>query len=378
MKVMKRNLYTTAILIAFSLYATKVFSQFNPMTNSFAKQTVDEATPVNQMKTDDLLTGVSCTPNSFWAIASTGASLFTLSGGVITYASTISITGSFDPNLAYCNNLNGGAFGPTFYSTINYNQPVYYNGSGVTVTSTISPNKLINCGGSGDYLYYIEYDTAYKALGIVRYNGSSISTVYSFNDSITTTVADMAVDSLGNVYFFTGRNNELYNTDTLNVVSPGGQVIKKYPFAFNTLNAYGCFLLNSKLYVGLGGSNIAHPNTVLPITITASSATAGTPIAMPVTTTFSDMASCMAGSPFSIEESNALEGTEIYPNPVTTTLTIEGIIKATAEVYDISGKLLLAEQLNTNQVDISSLAKGLYFIKLNTEEGSVVRKFVKE
>ena len=48
------------------------------------------------------------------------------------------------------------------------------------------------------------------------------------------------------------------------------------------------------------------------------------------------------------------------------------------DIYDLNGKLLLSQQLNANTVDISTLAKGLYFIKLTTEEGSVVRKFVKE
>jgi hypothetical protein len=69
----------------------------------------------------------------------------------------------------------------------------------------------------------------------------------------------------------------------------------------------------------------------------------------------------------------------LFPNPAINTINIGGLENtAKAEVYDISGKLLLTKQLNTNQIDISSLAKGLYFIKLSTAEGSVVRKFVKE
>jgi hypothetical protein len=69
----------------------------------------------------------------------------------------------------------------------------------------------------------------------------------------------------------------------------------------------------------------------------------------------------------------------IFPNPATTYLTVKGIQpSATAEVYDLSGKLILNQQLNTNQIDIISLAKGLYFLKLTTPEGSVVRKFVRE
>jgi uncharacterized protein (TIGR02145 family) len=74
-----------------------------------------------------------------------------------------------------------------------------------------------------------------------------------------------------------------------------------------------------------------------------------------------------------------LKELNIFPNPATTTLTIEGLTqKTTAEVYDISGKLLLCKPLGTNTIDISSLETGLYFIKLTTADGSVVRKFVKE
>jgi hypothetical protein len=69
----------------------------------------------------------------------------------------------------------------------------------------------------------------------------------------------------------------------------------------------------------------------------------------------------------------------ISPNPATTTLNISDLTtSATAEIYDISGKLLITKQLNTTQLDISILAKGFYFIKLSTKEGCVVRKFVKE
>jgi hypothetical protein len=69
----------------------------------------------------------------------------------------------------------------------------------------------------------------------------------------------------------------------------------------------------------------------------------------------------------------------IFPNPATNTLYLDGLANTTtAEVYDVSGKILFTKQLITNQLDISTLAKGLYFIKHTTAEGSVVRKFVKE
>jgi photosystem II stability/assembly factor-like uncharacterized protein len=92
---------------------------------------------------------------------------------------------------------------------------------------------------------------------------------------------------------------------------------------------------------------------------------------------FSNIAS---NDPFTgIEQATIISNIRLFPNPATNTLFINGLeISAKAEVYDISGKLLLSKQLNENQIDISSLAKGLYFIKLSTAEGSLVRKFVKE
>jgi PKD repeat protein len=76
---------------------------------------------------------------------------------------------------------------------------------------------------------------------------------------------------------------------------------------------------------------------------------------------------------------HSLAAISIAPNPATTTLNITGLtIAATAEVYDISGKQLLSQPLNTQAIDISNLAPGLYFIRISTAEGSVVKKFVKE
>lgn len=77
--------------------------------------------------------------------------------------------------------------------------------------------------------------------------------------------------------------------------------------------------------------------------------------------------------------STADNSIRIFPNPVTNILYVESPANITTiEVYDLTGKLIFTKALNKNQIDISPLAKGLYFIKLTTEEGSVVRKFVKE
>jgi hypothetical protein len=382
---MKRNFFTATLLMLFCLCAMHAYSQYNPLTNSFTKMTGEE--PVSPIPIDNLisyasLSGVPCIDSSFWAIASTTVDQFKIAGTVITKVGTTAITGLFDPNLAFCNNLDGGGFGPTFYSTQHYNQPVYFNGTGVTTTSTISPNKLFNCGGNGTYLYYIIYDSLFVAKAIARYNGLSLTSVYNIRSSVTLTVADLAVDIYGNVWFFTGPNNGTFQSDTLNVVTPGGHLLNQYPFTYNTLNAYGCFLLNGVLYVGLGASNTAHPNTVLPVTITSATAIAGTPVSMPVTTVYSDMASCTPGSPLFVTEHPSLQGIIVYPNPFSDNLTIRNNSNESLEIilYDITGReLLLRYFTSSTTINTEQLSRGIYIYKIKNHTGrEKTGKIVKE
>jgi hypothetical protein len=51
-----------------------------------------------------------------------------------------------------------------------------------------------------------------------------------------------------------------------------------------------------------------------------------------------------------------------------------------SSIFDITGKLLLNKEINAGsfQLDVSSLAAGLYFLVLDTPKGTAVKKFVKE
>lgn len=82
-------------------------------------------------------------------------------------------------------------------------------------------------------------------------------------------------------------------------------------------------------------------------------------------------------------------GYSVFPNPTTGKVTIQiGVSKTTvinAEVVDGAGKLILKQQLNFNatensqSVNISSFANGLYFIKLtNSENKTEIIRIIKE
>ena len=66
----------------------------------------------------------------------------------------------------------------------------------------------------------------------------------------------------------------------------------------------------------------------------------------------------------------------LYPNPTSGILTIKGA-EGIASVYDIYGRLVLSA--NTNKLDISHTADGIYFVRVLDEQGMVyVGKVLKE
>jgi len=83
-----------------------------------------------------------------------------------------------------------------------------------------------------------------------------------------------------------------------------------------------------------------------------------------------------------IEELRMANGElKIYPNPTTGELKIEnGELKIeSVEISDTYGKNIFNFQFSTfNSIDISHLPAGIYFVKIRTEAGEVVKKVVKE
>ena len=48
------------------------------------------------------------------------------------------------------------------------------------------------------------------------------------------------------------------------------------------------------------------------------------------------------------------------------------------EIVDLSGKWIYQFNSLRNQINISALPQGIYFVKLETDKGTVTKKFVKE
>ena len=71
----------------------------------------------------------------------------------------------------------------------------------------------------------------------------------------------------------------------------------------------------------------------------------------------------------------------IYPNPANSMVTIsvsEQLASTTATVIDLNGRTVATFTLtdNTATFDVSSLAKGAYFVRITGEQATTVRKLI--
>jgi hypothetical protein len=137
---------------------------------------------------------------------------------------------------------------------------------------------------------------------------------------------------------------------------------------------------------GNSGCNQGNPATIVgnpatqqtsPATITTTPATVVTNPATIVGSGGTVTTLCTSGIS---ELSPNSENINIYPNPTTDYLTIEAQEKVNIEILNLAGQII--KRVNTlaaqSTINISELAAGMYYIKVQTEKGIDVKKFIKE
>lgn len=81
-----------------------------------------------------------------------------------------------------------------------------------------------------------------------------------------------------------------------------------------------------------------------------------------------------------ITELSANSTVQVYPDPAAYSITIESPQKSEIELLNIRGQLIksLVENNNKTILDISTFPSGVYFLKIKTERGIELRKFLKD
>lgn len=80
--------------------------------------------------------------------------------------------------------------------------------------------------------------------------------------------------------------------------------------------------------------------------------------------------------PAALPKAAVLEEAEIkvYPNPFSAVFKIEGKEAASAEMYDMTGKLVLKSATGEGEINGAGLPNGIYLLKINTAKGKAVTK----
>jgi hypothetical protein len=79
-------------------------------------------------------------------------------------------------------------------------------------------------------------------------------------------------------------------------------------------------------------------------------------------------------------EENKSQDINVYPNPVTDRLYIDAEVEE-VEVYDVYGRHQVTKTSSHQgdlSIDVSNLNSGVYFIRMNTNKGEIIKRFVKE
>ena len=249
-----------------------------------------------------------CNTN-FWTINANGEiQQWNLSNGSISGGDTILSGGG--TSLSYCGNRNA----PTFYSN-NNNSPytgfTYYdsNSGWVNIPTSLPIN---NNGGHLNNQYYMVEG---GVIQIIEYwDGVNFITVDSLHlhNEFFAGVQDIAVDTFGQAWFFTGANPS--TVDSLKVYNQFGK-INSYSTSFNK-TSYGSFFLNDTLYIG------TQQDSIFPVIINGSTAYLGNPIPFPASN-YTDIASCQQTESTASISKKPNNEIKILPNPTTGNLSID-------------------------------------------------------
>ncbi|WP_179320410.1 T9SS type A sorting domain-containing protein [Winogradskyella helgolandensis] len=77
-------------------------------------------------------------------------------------------------------------------------------------------------------------------------------------------------------------------------------------------------------------------------------------------------------------DKNSTDAIQIYPNPVTDILNIEGTsLLQSISLYTLSGQLIIEQTESLNKLDLTNLKNGFYMLKLKTPFGEMNKKIIK-
>jgi hypothetical protein len=216
-------------------------------------------------------------------------------------------------------------------------------------------------------------------------NGYVFTTKYNDGEVV------IKIDSAGN--FQWGDSLELAATGVIETDDKGYLIVGNGPYVISKTDTYTAPHIGIIKTDSLGHSNdCVHSITdsLVNIAISSSSVsytTASNAVSIPIHYITQDIAlithdGCVPLGESVRDYNNIQNIFSIFPNPATTNLSITASAakQSIISILNLQGQLL--KQLSTNSettnIDISNLARGMYFLQVSSEKGSAVKKFIKE
>jgi hypothetical protein len=66
----------------------------------------------------------------------------------------------------------------------------------------------------------------------------------------------------------------------------------------------------------------------------------------------------------------------VYPNPASNKFFVQGLNSGNVQVYDLNGRIAINTQYSENGIDISTLSKGVYIVKISDKNNSFSEKLI--
>jgi hypothetical protein len=299
-----------------------------------------------------------------WTNATTGTVDDILVAGSMSYpglptsvGNSVNLKGSGSDPIKYFTDQTTGTVYYSFLVTINDDTIDFYNANNSVQTAGLQFISL------GQQSATTPANTNYGACVFIRRNDAN--GVINFGYTLDSTTSNTQWSSIS---VFTGTTYLIVASYTFDATAPTGKmwinpvVTPAEPAATVTSSAFTNNRLNlDRIYIRQD-SNAKTPNFDID--------------ELRIGTSWNQVTGTTLGV-----NSNVLNSVSIYPNPAKNSFNIksDGINIDTITVFNLDGKTVLKSNNNTtNTVDVSSLTKGVYLVKLQSANDQITQKLIIE
>ncbi|MBL7909868.1 MAG: T9SS type A sorting domain-containing protein [Bacteroidia bacterium] len=379
---------------------------------SCIETTTTQVTTVNSTPTITVNSGTICSGNNF-TITPNGAITYTIQGG----SNVVSPTSN--TNYTVVGTSSAGCVSNTFVTssvtvnttpTITVNSGGICNGNSFTITPSGASNYTIQGGGA---VKTPTSTTSYTVLGTSL--AGCVSNVVTSNVTVNAnpniTVNSGAICN-GNSFTITPIGASTYTIQGgSSVVNPGsntsytvvgtssvGCVSNTFATSNVTVNPTPTVTAISNTSLICVGSNAnLTANGATTYSWSTGATTQSISVSPSVTTNYTVTGTLAGTGCFNTSiitqnvstctgiEKNSIYGNEtisIYPNPTSNNITISGVQNVTKiELINSIGQIVFTENsvnATNSVIDLNQLPTGIYFVQLQTEQGSITKKIIKE